>query len=80
MVAVPYPPYSPDLAPCNFFFFPKIKMTLKGRRFNDVEEIQAVSQAALDAVQKEEFQKCFQKWENHCIAAVGEYFEGHNFN
>jgi hypothetical protein len=47
-------------------------MTLKGRRFNDVEEIQAESQAALDAVQKEEFQKCFQKWENRCIAL---YFE-----
>jgi hypothetical protein len=51
-------------------------MALKGRRFNDVEEIQAESQAALDAVQKEESQK----WENSCIAAQAEYFEGDNFN
>jgi transposase len=43
---VPHPPYSPDLAPSDFFFFLKIKMTLKGRRFSDVEEIQAESQAA----------------------------------
>jgi histone-lysine N-methyltransferase SETMAR len=61
MAVVPHPPYSPYLAPCDFFLLPKIKMTLKGRRFNDVEEIQAESQAALDAVQKEKFQKCFQK-------------------
>ena len=27
------PPYSPDMAPCDFFLFPKIKRTLKGRRF-----------------------------------------------
>jgi hypothetical protein len=52
MAVVPHPPYSPDLAPCDFFFFPKIKMTFKGRRFNDVEEIQAETQAALHAVQK----------------------------
>jgi hypothetical protein len=72
MAVVPHLPYSPDLAPCDLFLFPKIKMTLKGRRFNDVEEIQAESQAALNAVQKQEFQKCFQKWENRwnrCIAA-----------
>jgi hypothetical protein len=61
MAVVLHPPYSPDLAPCDFFLLPKIKMTLKGRRFNDVEEIKAESQAALDAVQKEKFQKCFQK-------------------
>jgi len=26
---VPYPPYSPDLAPAGFFLFPKLKTTLK---------------------------------------------------
>ena len=29
----PLPPYSPDLAPCNFWLFPKVKMTMKGKRF-----------------------------------------------
>ena len=38
---VPHPPYSPDLAPRNIFLFPKLKMKLKGRRFQTVEEIQA---------------------------------------
>ena len=37
---VPLPPYSPDLAPADFFLFPKLKTTLKGRRFQTIEEIQ----------------------------------------
>jgi len=34
-----HPPYSPDLAPSDFFLFPKLKMKLKGRRFQTLEEI-----------------------------------------
>jgi transposase len=68
LAVVPQPPYSPHLAPCNFFLFPKIKMTLKRRRFDDVEEIQRESQAALDAIQNEDFKKCFQKLEIAGIA------------
>ena len=30
---VPHPPYSLDLAPADFFLFPKLKTTLKGRHF-----------------------------------------------
>ena len=30
MTVVPHPPYSPDLAPCDFFLFPKLKLRLKG--------------------------------------------------
>jgi len=37
---VPHPPCSPDLAPADFFLFPKLKTTLKGRRFETIEEIQ----------------------------------------
>ena len=37
---VPQPHYSPDLAPSDFFFFPKFKSSLKGRRFQKVEEIE----------------------------------------
>jgi hypothetical protein len=33
-------PYSPDLAPCDFALFPKLKMKLKGRRFEKVSDIQ----------------------------------------
>jgi hypothetical protein len=46
MAAIPYPPYSLYLAPCDFFQFSKIKLNLKGRRFDTNEEIQAESQSA----------------------------------
>ena len=36
----PQPPYSPHLARADFFFFPKWKSSLKGRRFQTVEKIE----------------------------------------
>jgi histone-lysine N-methyltransferase SETMAR len=44
MLTLPHPPYSPDLAPADFFLFPKMKMQLQGRRFHTVAEIQRQSQ------------------------------------
>ena len=35
----PHPPYSPDLAPCDFWLFPKVKMTMKGKRFESIQDI-----------------------------------------
>ena len=32
------PPYSPDLAPCDFFLFPRLKKVLKGHRFETTED------------------------------------------
>ena len=43
----PHPPYSPDLAPCDFFLFPKMRLQLKGRRFDGLEDIQRESQMCL---------------------------------
>jgi hypothetical protein len=37
---VPHPYFPPDLAPCDFFLFPRLKKTLKGKRLKDVVEIQ----------------------------------------
>jgi len=36
-----HPPYSPDLAPCDFWIFTKLKNALKGQRFADLSDIQA---------------------------------------
>ena len=33
-------PYSPDLAPCDFWLFPKLKSPLKGKIFQTIDEIQ----------------------------------------
>ena len=37
---VPQPPYSPELSPCDFFLFPKLKFHLEGRHFGTVENIE----------------------------------------
>jgi hypothetical protein len=39
MVVIPHSPYSPDLASCDFFLFPKVKLKLKGCQFDNIEEI-----------------------------------------
>jgi hypothetical protein len=61
MALIPHPPYSPDLAPCDFFLFPKMKLKLKRRRFDTIEEIQAESQRVLDTLTEKDFQDAFQK-------------------
>jgi hypothetical protein len=45
MPVIPHPPCS-DLAPCDFIFS-KMKLKLKGSRFDTIEEIQAESQRVL---------------------------------
>jgi hypothetical protein len=52
MVVVSHPSYSPDLVLCDFFLFPRLKSKLKGRRFQDVTEIQEQSLTVLHAIQK----------------------------
>jgi hypothetical protein len=52
MAVIPHPPYSPDLAPCDIFLFPKMKLKLKGRRFDNIQEILAESQRLLDTLTK----------------------------
>jgi len=34
---IPHPPYSPDLAPCDFFLFPKLKLRMKVQTFDTIE-------------------------------------------
>ena len=41
MTVMPYPPYSLDLTPCEFFLFPKMKLKLKGQHFDSIKEIHA---------------------------------------
>jgi hypothetical protein len=52
MTVISHSSYSSDLAPCDFILFPKIKLKLKGRRFEANEEIQAESPRVLDTYRK----------------------------
>ena len=72
------PPYSPDLAPCDFFLFPRLKEVLKGQRFEATEDIQRNSTKTLLDIPKEEFLKCLQQWQKRwakCVAAEVNYAE-----
>lgn len=78
-VLVPQPAYSPDLAPADFFLFPKLKSSLKGRRFQTIEEIKENSLRDLHAIPEDAFQDAFEKWKHRwevCVACGGTYFEG----
>ncbi|KAJ4435632.1 hypothetical protein ANN_18248, partial [Periplaneta americana] len=50
-------PYSPDLAPCDFWLFPKLKTPLKGSRFESREDIMRNATTELNTIPKEDFQR-----------------------
>jgi hypothetical protein len=61
MAVIPHPPYYPDLAPCDFFLFPKMNLNLEEYRFDTIQEIQAESQRVLDTLTENDFQKALKK-------------------
>ena len=75
---VPQSPYSRDLAPCDFWLFPKLKEKLRGCRDETIEMKEAVMKV-IDSLTREDFDGAFQKLlerYNKCIAAGGDYFKG----
>ena len=60
MTPFAHPPYSPDLAPCDFFLFPRLKRDMKGKRFATVEEVKEKSLEGLKNIPISEFVKCFE--------------------
>ena len=72
---VPHLPYSPDLAPCDFWLFPK----LRGCRYGTIEEMKEAVMKVIDTLTQEDFYGAFQKLleqYNKCIAARGDYSKG----
>jgi hypothetical protein len=57
-----HPAYSPDLAPSDFFLFPKVNEILKRRHFDDTDDISSNITAALKAIPQNQFQNCFEGW------------------
>ncbi len=74
-----HPPYSPDLAPSDFWLFPRVKQVLRGRRFQNLAQLEDAVVMVLCSIPAAEFAEAFQdlrrRWEK-CIAHAGEYFEG----
>ena len=72
---VPHRLYSPELAPCDVWLFPK----LRGCRYETIEEMKEAVTKVFDTLTQEDFHGAFQKLlerYNKCIAAGGDYFGG----
>ena len=69
---VPQPPYSSDLAPCDFWLFSKLKRPLRGYRFDSIEEIKAESKKVLKAIPEIDFNNCFEDWKKRWHNCNGE--------
>ena len=70
---VPQPLYCPDLGPCDFWLFPK----LRGCRYETIEEMKEAVTPVIDTLTQEDFHGAFQKLlERYKIIAAGRgYFE-----
>ena len=71
---VPHPSYCPDLAPCDFWLFPK----LRGCRYETIEEMKEAVAKVIDTLTQKDLHGAFEKLLERymCIATGGDYFEG----
>ena len=51
-----HPPYSPDIAPCDFWSFPK----LRGCRYETIEAMKEAVTRVMDTLTQEDFYGAFQ--------------------
>lgn len=78
VVVLDHPPYSPDLAPADFWLFPKLKLAMKGHRYSSIRDIQTSVTEVLEGIPKNTFPGCFESFYKRfesCIRSRGEYFE-----
>jgi len=68
-------PYSPDMPPCDFWLLTKLKISLKGTRFESREDFMRNATAQLYKIPQEAFQQWQDRWKK-CVHYQGDYFEG----
>lgn len=77
-VEINHPPYSPDLAPSDYYLFPNLKKELRGKHFSDDDELKAAINAHFEEKSEEYFFQGLEKLINRCnkcIEVVGDYIE-----
>jgi histone-lysine N-methyltransferase SETMAR len=75
---LPHPPYSPDLAPSDFFLFPKLKESLKGIRFASTDEAKNAANTWFQTRPDKFFRDGLSTWKHRlekCIDQDGNYVE-----
>ncbi len=79
MKLVSHPPYSPDLAPSDFFLFARIKKELRGVHFLDIQALETAVDTAIGNIPQFEFQRAMEhSWRKRllqCVRDAGSYFE-----
>jgi histone-lysine N-methyltransferase SETMAR len=78
LVRMEHPPYSPDLAPCDFFLFGYVKNRLKGAVFSDQDELYNGVRQIISEVTTEIRTNVFSAWMTrleNCVNSGGEYQE-----
>ncbi len=72
-------PYSPDLAPCDFALFPKLKEELHGRRFANLQLLTDEAKRLLCTFPEEFYTQYFldlvTRWKK-CVAVDSDHFKG----
>ena len=79
MKVLHYPPYSPDLSPCDFFLFPRLKKMLSGNKYTSRSSLGSAVYQCLQQIPKEDCLSAFRDWVKtlqKCVSVEGEYFEG----
>ena len=74
-----HPPYSPDLASCDFWSFPKLNEKLRSCRYETIEEIKEAVTKVIDTLTQEDIHGALKKLlerYNKWISSGGDYFEG----
>ena len=74
-----HPPYSPDLSPCDFFLFPRLKKMLSGNKYMSRSSLGSTTYQCLQQIPKEDYLSAFRDWVKRlqkCVSVKGEYFEG----
>ena len=75
---LPHPPYSPDMAPSDYYLFPQLKEELRGKRFETDDDVMtAVEQWFYDQEKvflKNSLMKLEKRWQK-CIDKSGDYVE-----
>lgn len=75
---LPHAPYSPDLAPSDYFLFPNLKKWLGGKRFANNEEVESVVDGYFEELDDSHYKQGIEaiehRWEK-CIELKGDYVE-----
>ncbi len=76
---LPHPPYSPDMAPCDYFLFPRLKAELAQMNIRNIPQLQQAVNQVLRNIPEEHYRGAIMQWPVRwmkCVAAGGNYFEG----